>query len=91
MKMFSVKYDSGRFYVVGPNGFYRFPHFDTELAALLSAFFLNKEAKNPKPCIRCGNTENVVFDADPAAMEIQGDFTPHWLCAECRLLSECDA
>jgi hypothetical protein len=38
----------------------------------------------PEPCEGCKTTENVTFDADPYAHDIDGDDTPVWLCDECR-------
>ena len=35
-------------------------------------------------CCFCGSTENVTFEPDPFAEEIEHDSTPVWECAKCR-------
>ena len=34
-------------------------------------------------CEYCGSTMDVEYQVDPYAAEICGDYTEHWLCANC--------
>jgi hypothetical protein len=35
-------------------------------------------------CEDCGTTTDVSFDADPYQADINVDYTPVWLCGQCR-------
>lgn len=45
---------------------------------------LPNECPAAEPCSSCGTCQDVTFDADPYASEINGDDEPVWLCGECR-------
>ena len=34
-------------------------------------------------CVDCGTEENITFEACPYAADIEGDYTPLWLCRHC--------